>query len=133
MREAPWATTIFDDCPEALSRAAGAHCAPAAVRSTSYHSRALQRRSGHAGIKMVLPRVINDNGRPVAKNLSNTGHNVGSVVTNPDYGIRTELLRVLKHEFEGVGARPLAEVRIQGDVAAKQRLEPGTDVSKDAA
>ena len=89
--------------------------------------------TGRVDVSMASPRALNDHGSSVAKYLSNTSHDFGGVVPYTDYRIRAELLRVLEHEFERVGACPLAEVRVEGNIAAKQRLQARANVSNDAA
>jgi hypothetical protein len=89
--------------------------------------------TGRVDFNIVSHRALDDHGGSVAKNFSNTSHDFRGVVPYADYGIRTQLLRVLEHELERVGARPLAEVRVEGNIAAKQRLQARANVSNDAA
>jgi len=95
-----------------------------------------ERSSGAAEPQQLLdsrlgPRCrFHKNGRPIRQNFRDPLHHFGGIVAGADHGVASDLRRVLQHQVERFGARLLAEIGQQRDVAADQRLQPRSMVPK---
>ena len=69
--------------------------------------------------------------RAVCQDFSDALHDFGRVVTGTDDRVPAEFGGVLQHQIESFGARPLAKIGEQGDVAAEDGLQAGPDCADD--
>src|SRR5882724_1545387 len=72
---------------------------------------------------------LDDDSSAVAQDLGKTSHAFGGAVVHGDDGIRALLPRVLAHEARGVRSGPFAQVGVDGDIAAKERLQATEEVA----
>ena len=72
---------------------------------------------------------LDHDGGAVAQDLGKARHEFGGVVVHRNDGIRAVLLRVLAHKAIGIRAGSLAKVGVDGDVAAKQRLQAAKEIA----
>src|SRR5262245_7241315 len=68
-----------------------------------------------------------DDSSAVAEHLGDALHELRGVVADADHRVRTHLLGMIEHHVEGLGPRPLAELREQRDVAADEGLQRSAD------
>src|SRR6266446_8508589 len=79
---------------------------------------------------LLLSR-LNHNRRPISQYLSDTLHNLGSVIPRPHYSVATQFGRVLQHQVKSFQTGPLTQVCEQRDVAADERLQAGANGAED--
>jgi hypothetical protein len=73
--------------------------------------------------------VLDDDGGAVAEHLGDAGHQLGGVVTDRDDAVGAEGGGMLGHLVVGFATGLLAEVRINRDVAAEERLDGGSEIT----
>jgi hypothetical protein len=76
------------------------------------------------------PALFHDHRRAVTDNLGDATHYLGGIITDTDDGICTHGFRMPYHQFERIFTGPLAELRVQGDVPSRQRLESSSDIAE---
>src|SRR5580765_555646 len=69
----------------------------------------------------------------VREDLGHAGRHLVGVVAHRDDRIGAERGGVLPHEVEGLLARPFAELRVERDLAAEERLDRGAERGEDIA
>ena len=76
---------------------------------------------------------LHDDRRPIREDLGDPRRDFVGIVANPNDPVRPHLVRVLNHQIEGLLARVLAQLGVEGDVTAEERLDPRADIANDAA
>ena len=72
-------------------------------------------------------------GGSVTKHLRHPLHDLGRVVSNPDYSVPPVLLGVLQHQLEGLCPGPLAEGDEPLDPPPEDGFELGSDETDDGS
>ena len=78
-------------------------------------------------------QALDDDGGAVGEDFGDAVHELVGVVADGDDGVGSELSGVEGHHGEGVLAGLFAELGEEGDVAADEGLEAGTDGAEDVA
>ena len=65
----------------------------------------------------------------VTQDFADAGGDFRRIIANANNRIGSELRRVRQHLLKGIIARPLAQRGIERNIAAKQTLQTGSDVS----
>ena len=82
------------------------------------------------GALLNLSCRFHHDGRPIRQNFRDALHHFRRVVAGSDDGVASHIRRVLQHQVERFGARPLAEIGQQSNVAADQCLQTSSNVPK---
>ena len=92
--------------------------------------------SGHEirfSVWTLSPEHFDLHGRTVGQNFGHTGCDLVCIVAHADDRVGAELGGMLNHQLVRVCAGSFTQLRVQRDIAAEQRLQPGADVADDAA
>src|ERR1700686_3660235 len=84
---------------------------------------------GASPVSTVLSCRFNNHGCPVGKHFRDALHHFRRVIAGADNRIASDFRRMLQHQIERFGARPLAQIGQQSDIAADNRLQPGSNGS----
>ena len=76
--------------------------------------------------------MFHDHGRAVGQHFGHAGRDLVGVVAHADDRIGADFAGVLDQQAKGIGSCLLAQLRVDGDIAAEQRLHRGADVAHDA-
>jgi len=78
---------------------------------------------------MTLLHFFHDTRRSIGEHFSYAAHNLCGIVTEAYDGVCAELRSMLDHDLECVAPCLLAQIRIEGDIAAEEDLETSSDIS----
>src|SRR5665213_1575144 len=66
--------------------------------------------------------LLDHDGSAITQDLGRALHDLGRIVPDPHDGVGPDAVRMLAHQIERLGPRPLAQLRQNRDVAAKHGL-----------
>ena len=89
--------------------------------------------SSRADQRQALALRLDLYGRPVAQHFRQTRHQLGRVVAHRNDRVCAELAGVLAHQAIRLLASLLAQLRVDRDVAAEQRLDAAEEIAHDGA
>src|SRR5262245_60159219 len=84
-------------------------------------------------IEGLLRCGFNDDCSAIAQDLCDTGRDLGSIIAHCNHSIGTKLEGMLDHALISISTGPLAQLGVDGNIAADDLLEGRTNVADDTA